>query len=79
MEATRRRARRWPGFFGAEDTAADLGALRDAYDHLNVSQIIAVARRYHAGCIVTSAHYPFPVLHRSGDTRIYRIPATAAP
>ena len=41
--------------------------------------MIALARRYHADCIVTTARYPFPVLHRSGGTRIYRVPPTGGP
>ena len=68
-----------PGFFGADDHAADLGELRAAYDRLSAAQIVAVARQYHAGCIVASTRYPLPVLHRSGGTRIYRVPATGAP
>ena len=68
-----------PSFFGDESRAADLVALRDAYDHLNVFQVIAIARRYHAGCVVTTAHYPLRVLHRAGGTRIYRIPGTGNP
>jgi hypothetical protein len=67
------------GFFGREDTAADLGALRDAYDHLGAVPMVALAHRYHAECVVTTARYPFPVLHRSGGTRIYRVPASGGP
>jgi hypothetical protein len=66
-------------FFGAEDTPADLTALRAAYDALTMERIVAVARHYGARCIVSSTRYALPVLHRSGDARIYRIPATAAP
>ena len=66
-------------FFGAGDRAAELPELRAAYDRLTTEQILAVARKYHAGCIVASTRYPLPVLHRSGDTRIYRVPATDAP
>jgi hypothetical protein len=68
-----------PSIFGAEDRAADLGELRAAYDRLSATQIVAVAHRYHATCIVASTRYPLPVLHRSGGTRIYRIPASGAP
>jgi hypothetical protein len=66
-------------FFGDESQAADLVALRDAYDHLDVFQVIALARRHHAGCLVTTADYPLRVLHRAGGTRIYRIPGTGNP
>jgi hypothetical protein len=66
-------------FFGSEDRAADLTAMRAAYDHLTAAQIAAVAQRYGATCIVSSTRYPFPVLHRTGATRIYRIPATTGP
>jgi hypothetical protein len=65
--------------FGAEDRVADLTTLRDAYDSLTAREIVAVARRYHATCIVSSTAYPFPVLHRSGDTRIYRVPEGGGP
>jgi hypothetical protein len=68
-----------PEFFGAEDDDADLGELRAAYDALTAEQMTAVARRYHAGCVVASTEYPFPVLHTTGGTRIYRVPAAAAP
>jgi hypothetical protein len=68
-----------PAFFGAEDKAADLGELRAAYDRLTAAQIVAVAHRYGSGCIVATTRYPLPVLHRSGGTSIYRVPATAAP
>jgi hypothetical protein len=68
-----------PGFFGTEDRAADLPELRAAYDALTAEQIVAVARRYHAGCIVATTEYPLPLLHRAGGTRIYRVPGTAGP
>jgi hypothetical protein len=66
-------------FFGAEDRAVDLVELRRAYDALGARQIVAVARRYRADCIVSTSRYPLPVLHRSGKTRIYRVPAHAGP
>ena len=62
------------GVFGADDRAADLAELRAAYDGLTTEQITAVARRYDAECIVATTAYPLPVLHRSGPTRIYRVP-----
>jgi hypothetical protein len=66
-------------FFGDESRAADLGELRAAYDALTVEQITAVARRFHADCIVASTAYPLPVVHRAGATAIYRVPPPAAP
>jgi hypothetical protein len=66
-------------FFGTEDRAADLTELRAAYDRLSAVEMLALARRYHAGCVVTRTRYPFPVLHRSGATRIYRVPTRGAP
>jgi hypothetical protein len=68
-----------PGFFGAEDRAADLGELRAAYDALTVEQITALARRFHADCVVATTTYPLPVIHRVGGTIIYRVPVPAAP
>jgi hypothetical protein len=65
-------------FFGAEDQAADLVALRRAYDALSAREILAVARRYRADCIVSTTQYPLPELHRSGDAHIYRVPADGA-
>ena len=62
-----------------EQERGDLPTLRAAYDGLTVGQITAIARRYDAGCIVATADYPLPVLHRSGNVRIYRSPAEAAP
>src|SRR4029079_12786894 len=64
-----------PEFFG--DTAVDLPRLRAAYDALPADRILATARRYHASCIVATTAYPFPVLHRVGATRIYRVPGAA--
>jgi Domain of unknown function (DUF6798) len=56
-----------------------LGELGEAYAALDAAQMTEIARDYDADCIVTTAAYPFPVLHRAGDVRIYRNPASAAP
>ena len=52
----------------------DLQSLRGAYNALSQGQIVTIARRYRASCIVATTAYRLPVLHRAGDVRIYRFP-----
>ena len=52
----------------------DLESLRGAYDALTRAQIVAVARRYQATCIVATTRYDLPVLHRVDGVRVYRVP-----
>ena len=62
-----------------DPTPTELPALRADYDRLRLGQIVGIARRHHAGCIVATTRYDLPVVHRTGSVRIYRTPGTATP
>jgi len=62
-----------PATFDGPGWTGDLEHLRDAYAGLDATQVERIARRYDATCLVSTTHYPFPVRHREGDVRIYRI------
>lgn len=64
-----------PSYFAGRVWHGDLADLAAAYEHLSAEQVGAIARRYHATCLVTSAVYGFPVLHRVGSVRVYALPA----
>lgn len=51
----------------------DLQSLRRAYNALSQRQIVAIARRYQASCVVATTAYRLPVVHRAGDVRVYRL------
>jgi hypothetical protein len=51
----------------------DLEALRHAYNALSRRDLVAIAHRYHATCIVATTAYRLPVWHRSGTARVYRL------
>ena len=51
----------------------ELTALRAAYNQLTERQISAVAKRYHANCIVATTRYALPIWHRTNGVRIYRV------
>jgi hypothetical protein len=61
------------------DGAVDLPFVRAAYDRLTELQMLSLARRFDADCIVATTRYPLPVLHRVGPVRIYRVPGAAGP
>lgn len=61
------------------DHNVDLPFVRAAYDGLTRAQLVAIARRYDADCIVATTPYRLPVLHREGPATIYRVPGAAGP
>ncbi len=52
----------------------DLESLRGAYNALSRNQIVSIAQRYHATCIVATTSYRLPVVDRVGAARVYRTP-----
>jgi hypothetical protein len=67
-----------PGYFTeGSGWRGDLSRLRTAYDSLTERQVRAVARRYGATCLVSETPYSFPVLHREGTVKIYRLDGAA--
>ena len=46
---------------------------QDFYQHLAPADISAVASRYGGDVLITTGHYPYPILFTSGDYTIYKI------
>jgi hypothetical protein len=61
------------------DPPVQLADLARSYRELGAERILAVARHYDADCVVSRARYPFPVRHRVGAVRIYRVPPDSGP
>lgn len=59
------------GYFAGSGWHGDLEDLREAYDGLSTEQVDAIAERYRAGCLISETRYPYRVLHRDGDVRVY--------
>lgn len=62
-----------PSYFSRPGWRGNLPDLAAAYRRLDVHQMRSIAARYHARCVVSVARYPFPVLHREDDVRVYRV------
>lgn len=62
-----------PTYFAAREWHGDLPNLRAAYNHLTTAQIDAMATKYDASCLVSETEYPYQVLHRDGDVRVYAL------
>lgn len=60
-------------YFDPHVYVGDNRSLERAYGGLSTRQVDAIVSRYHAGCIVTLADYPYAVLHRSGDVKVYAL------
>jgi hypothetical protein len=58
-------------YFKGSNWHGDLPDLRAAYNRLTTAQIEAMATEYDVTCLVSETEYPFPVLHRDGDVRVY--------
>ena len=73
MEGPRRRPRRGPEYFAGSGWHGDLADLRAAYNRLTPDQVKLIADKYDASCFVSETTYPFQVLHRDGDVRVYTL------
>jgi hypothetical protein len=62
-----------PGYFEGPGWHGDLTELRAAYNRLTAEQVEQIADKYDAGCFVTQTQYPFQLLHRDGDVRVYAL------
>ncbi len=58
-------------YFEGSSWHGDLPDLRAAYNRLTTAQIEAMATKYDVTCLVSQTKYPFQVLHRTGNVRVY--------
>lgn len=65
--------------FAGPGWTGEPGRLADRYDRLGRRAIRRLAVRYGAGCLVTRARHPFPVLQRVGPVTVYRLGRDAGP
>lgn len=62
-----------PDYFAGSGWHGDLSNLRAAYFRLTADQIGTIASKYHASCLVSETKYPFRVIHRDGNVRVYAL------
>lgn len=60
-------------YFAGSGWHGDLDDLRAAYNRLPTNQVERIADTYDASCFVSESAYPFQVLHRDGDVRVYAL------
>lgn len=60
-------------YFAGSGWHGDLTDLRAAYNRLPADQVEHLADKYHASCFVSETEYPFQVLYRDGNVRVYAL------
>ncbi len=61
------------GYFDGPGWHGDLDDLRVAYNRLTREEVEQIADKYDASCFVSETVYPFQVLHRDGNVRVYAL------